>query len=89
MYPQQFAGGCIQRDHRTARARSGVEDAIDHQRRAFQLEFRTVAEVVGLESPGDLEFVEIGGVDLIERRVAKIAEVAGIGWPLSVANSGL
>ena len=53
--PDQFAGLCIQRDHGAARAGRGVDHALDHQRRAFQLVFGPRAEIVGLESPGDFE----------------------------------
>ena len=53
--PFQFAGLGIQRDHVAARAGRGVDRAVDLQRRAFQLEFRPPAQIVGLEMPGLLQ----------------------------------
>src|SRR5579883_1382498 len=67
--PNQLAGFSIQRDDRTARASSGVENTIDGQRGAFQFVFGPRAEIVGLEAPRRLELVEVGGVDLIQRRI--------------------
>ena len=40
MDPQQLAGGRIQRDHRPPGSGGGIENALDHQRRAFQIVFR-------------------------------------------------
>ena len=57
--PDQLAGSAVERDDRSARAGGGVEDALDRQRRAFELELGAGAEVVGLEPPGDFELVEV------------------------------
>jgi hypothetical protein len=38
--------------------------------RALQLILRMGAEMVGLEAPREFQLVEVGGVDLIKRRVA-------------------
>ena len=72
-----------------ARAGGRVHHAVDHERRAFQLVFGARAQVVGLEAPGDFELAEVGRVDLIERRVAVVAQVAGVGRPLAVLGAQL
>src|SRR5471032_882036 len=50
--PQQFAGSGVERDGRAARSGGGIHHAIDHQGRAFQLIFGTVADAVVLVSRG-------------------------------------
>ena len=90
VHPEHFARGRIQSDHGAARSRrwyralpctiSGV---------AFELIFRPRAERFRLEAPGDFEFVEIVRVDLVERRVARAAEVAAVGGPFPVFRAGL
>src|SRR5437867_1640731 len=47
------------------------------------------SKTVRLESPRHLELVEVGGVDLIERRIARAAGVAGVAAPLAVLRTGL
>ena len=89
MHPQQFARRRIQGDHVPARSSSGVNYAVRHQRCSFEVEFRARAEVVRLESPGHLELAEIGGVDLVERRVVRVPKVSAVSPPLSVRRSGL
>jgi hypothetical protein len=72
MNPEQLAVAGIERDDGATRARRGVDDAVDHQRRRLKIELAIRAEAVGLETPGDLETVEVAGIDLIERRVARV-----------------
>ena len=62
--PFQLAGLGIQRHHVAPRAGRRVDGAVDLQRGAFQLVFRTGTELVGLEMPGDFQLVEVGSVDL-------------------------
>jgi hypothetical protein len=50
-------------------------------------EVRAGAEAVGLESPRDLQRVEVRGVDLIERRIAGDAKIAAPRAPLAVSRS--
>jgi hypothetical protein len=47
------------------------------------------AETVGLETPRDLQLVEVGGVDLIERRVAGECQVGAVARPFAVAGRRL
>ena len=82
VHPQHFAGRGVERDHRAPRAGGRKQPAVDHQRRRLELEFRPRAEAVGLESPGDFQLAEVVGGDLIERRVARVAEIAAVGGPL-------
>ena len=89
MHPQQLAGLRVERDGVAMLAGGGVEHAADHQRRGLHVEVGTRAEVVGLEPPGDLQRVEVRGVDLIERRVAGDAEIAAPRAPLAVGRAVL
>ena len=75
----------------TARRVPAVEYStpLDHQRRRLEVELRPRAERVGLEPPGDFELVEVVRVDLIERRVARVAEIAAVGPPLAVRRAVL
>src|SRR5215469_1223733 len=50
--PNQLARLSIERDNGSARPGGRIQDALDHQRRAFELVFRKRAQVVGLEAPG-------------------------------------
>src|SRR4029077_14524731 len=82
-------GGGVERDDGAPRSAGRIDNALDHQRRRLELEFRTRPEAVGLEPPRDLERVEVRGVDLIERRVARVTDVAAVAAPLAVARAGL
>ncbi len=85
--PEQLTGAGVERDHRAARPRRGVEDAVHHERGPFELVLGPRAQAVGLEAPGHLEVVEVGGVDLVQRGVAAAADVARVGGPLAVARA--
>jgi hypothetical protein len=85
--PAQLAGFRVERDDGAARAGGGVERAADHERRPFELELGAAAEIVRLESPRDLETAEVVRGDLIERRVARAARVAGVVRPLAVLRA--
>src|SRR6185369_6016225 len=79
----------IERDDGTPRTGGAVEDAVHHQRRGLVVELGTRAERLGLESPGHLELAEVAGVDLIERRVARVSQIAAIRPPLAAGRAGL
>ncbi len=83
MHPQQLSGRRVEGDDGASASRGGVEHAIDHQRRAFQLELGTGAEVIGLESPGHFERLEIAGGHLSQRRVVLIAQIARVRPPIA------
>jgi hypothetical protein len=83
VHPQKLAGGRIERHNRTPRAGCCVEDAVRHERRALEVELGTRAEVLRLEPPGDLEILEIARRDLIERRVAAVAQVGAVRAPFA------
>ena len=89
VHPQHLAGRGVERDHRAARAGGREQPAVDHQRRRLELVFRSRAEAVGLESPGDLELAEIVGSDLIERRIARVGEIAAVGRPFACGAARL
>ena len=89
VHPLELAGRRIQRHDRAPRAAGGIQHAFHHQRRGLKLEFRQRTEMIGLESPGDFELVEVIGVDLIERRVARAPQIAAVGSPLAVGRTRL
>ena len=89
VHPQQLAGGGVDGDGVAPRSGGRIEHAVDHERRRLQIEVRPGAEDVGLEAPRDLQLAEVGGIDLIERRVARASEVASIGAPLAVGRARL
>ena len=89
VYPQQFAGLRIQRNHRAPRSRRRVKNAIHHQWCAFELVFRPVAEIVCLHAPGNFEVAEIGGIDLIQRPVTRARDVCSIRSPFRVLRMPL
>ena len=86
--PDQLARFAVERDDRPPRSRRRVEHASDRERRPFELELGTRAEVVGLEPPGDLQLVEVRRVDLIERRVLRPVHVGGVMRPVAVFGAG-
>ena len=88
VHPQQLTRARVERHHRAARAAGRVEHAANHQRRAFELELGARAQAVGLEPPRDFELVEVVGVDLIEGRVLRAAEIGGVVRPLAVLRRG-
>src|SRR6185503_17684913 len=87
--PEHLAGGRIERDDSTARPGRGIDDATRFQRRRFEIELRSGTEVLGLEPPRHLELVEIAGVDLIQRSVARVGEIAAVGRPLAAFRACL
>ena len=84
VHPHQLAGRRVECHDRAARPGRRIHDALDHQRRRLELVLRPWSEALGLEAPGDFQLAEVVGVDLIERRVARVAEVGAVGRPLAV-----
>src|SRR5215471_1295810 len=89
VHPDHLARSGLQRDDGPARAGGCIDDAVDHQWRAFQLVFGARAEVVGFKPPRDFEFAEVGRVDLIQRPIPGARQISGIGWPLGVFGAPL
>jgi hypothetical protein len=89
VHPEQLARCRIERDDRAARPGRRVDDATSHQRRRFELELRSRTEVLGLESPCNLELVEVTRVDLVKRRVARVGEISAVGRPFAVSRPDL
>jgi hypothetical protein len=88
-HPSQLPCGGVQRHDRAPGAARGIECAVDHQRGGLELELGPRPEVVGLEAPGDVELAEVAGVDLIERRVPRVAEIAPVRAPFAACRPGL
>ena len=89
VHPLQFSGGRVERDDRTPGAAGRVQPAADHERRGLEIELEARTEVVGLEAPRHFELAEVGCGDLIERRVARVPEVAAVGPPLALRRARL
>ena len=87
--PEQLSSHRVQRDDRAACAACGIKDAVDHQRRGFELSLRAGAQVIGLEAPGDFEPAEVLTVDLVEWRVTRVTKIAAVSAPLPVFGPGL
>ena len=64
----------------------GVHNTADHQRRRLEPVLRLRPEVVGLESPRNLEVIEVTAVDLVERRVACVGEIRSVARPLPIGR---
>src|SRR5207245_590541 len=73
--PDDLAGLAVERHDGAARAARRVDHALHHQRRAFEFELGARAEIIGLEFPCNFQLVEVARVDLIERRVARAADI--------------
>ncbi len=67
VHPQHLAGVGLDGDHRPSRAAGEIHHAVDDQRCHLQVELGPRPEGVGLESPGDLEIVEVRRVNLCQR----------------------
>ena len=89
IHPQVLARRGVERDDGAAAAGGGVEHAVDDERGRLQVEVGARPEVVGPEAPRDLQVAEVAGVDLIERCVARRAEVARPGAPLAAGRAVL
>ena len=89
VHPHQLAGRRVERHHRPPRPGGRVHDATHHQRRGLELIFGPGTEAFGLESPRDLQLAEIVRGDLIERRIARVAEVGAVGRPLALLRARL
>ena len=84
VHPERLAAGGIHGDSIAARPGREVENAADHQGRDFPVMVGEFAEVVGVPLPGDLEFADVGGVDLIERGILGRTGVAAVEEPFAV-----
>ena len=89
VHPQQLAGRGIERDDGAARAPNGIDHTLRHQRRRLEIELGPRTEVLGLEPPRDLQLAEVAWVDLIERRIPRVREIAAIGRPLAALRADL
>ena len=86
--PEQFAGSGIERDDGSARAGGRIDHALDHDGRALEFVFGPCAEAVSLEAPGNFQLAEVRRIDLIERRIAVVVQISGVGRPLAVLGAG-
>src|SRR5882762_9490501 len=87
--PKQSAGGRVKSDDRAPRSSGGVQNAVHHERRAFEFVLWPVAEIIGLDAPGNFKIIEVVGVDLVERPIASSRQVSAVGRPLGVFGSKL
>ena len=87
--PKDLAGCSIQRNDCAARSRGCIENPACHQGCGFKSIFRRGPEVIGLESPGQLKLIKVAGIDLIEGRIAPVAQVTAVGSPLRIRGCRL
>ena len=81
--PDRLAGAGVDRRHRAPLPGHGVEQAVDVERRGAEQRIRRRAEVVAAPGPGHFQRREVGGGDLVERRVARLPGVAADVVPLA------
>ena len=77
-----------QGDDGAPRAGGEVHLSAYHQRGGLEVELRLGPQVIGLETPGHFEVVEVAGVDLIERRVPRALQIRTIRSPFPVFAGG-
>ena len=82
VHPEHLSGGRVECDGRAPRAGRRVEHAVNQQRSGRIERVRTRAQEVGLQSPRDLQRVEVVLRDLVGWRVAMAREIAAVGRPL-------
>ena len=85
--PELLAGRSIQRRDGAACTARRVEHAVDDDRRTLESILRGRAQVRDAVAPRNLERAEVAGVDLLERRIARVTQIAAVGGPFAVARS--
>src|SRR5689334_13764250 len=89
MHPEELACYGVQGYDVAARSCNGVDYAAHHERRRFEVVFRSGSQVCRIKTPRNLELVEVRRIDLIERRIFGVAEVAAISRPLAFLRACL
>ncbi len=89
MKPEKLAGSGIEGHNVAARSGCGVKDAVRHERRAFHIRFGPGTQILGMESPGEMQLVEITCVNLTERRVFRVSQIGAVGMPFAVLRASL
>ncbi len=84
VHPQLLARFRVHGHDGAARSGGEVQDALRHQRRRLEVELRARTHVGGVEAPCDLQFAEVLGVNLIERRISRARQIAAVGEPFAV-----
>ena len=87
--PERLAGLGVDRYCGAARAGGRVQDPVHHDRRRSEVDVRAGAEIVPVPAPFDLELRDIVSVDLVERRVARAAQITAVVRPFSILGSVL
>ena len=82
VHPDHLTRSGVEGDHGAARARGRVGNAPHHQRRRLKRVLRPGTQKVRFQPPGDLELLEVRGVDLVERRVAGGRKIGAVASPL-------
>src|SRR5437660_438348 len=89
MHPQKFAICSIEGHDVAASSGYAVHHSAHHERRRFQIEFRPRTEISRAESPSHLQLVEVGRIDLVKRRITRVAEIAPISPPFPILRARL
>ncbi len=87
--PERFAGCRVDRDDGAPLPGHAVQSAVDVDRSRAEDVVGRGSKVVALPYPGDLELLEVGRVDLVERRVVRTPGVTAPVAPLTVLRAGL
>jgi hypothetical protein len=87
--PQRFARPGVDRGESTPLSGNGVEDSVGVYRSGAEDVVHGGTEVVSAPDPRDLEFLEIGGVDLVERQKTRVPRVAADIAPLALRRAAL
>ena len=89
VHPERLPRLRIDRHRRPPESRGGIEGPVRVQRGHAVVALGGRTEVARLPAPRDLQVLDVRGVDLIERRVARGPGVSGPVAPFSVHRPGL
>ena len=81
VFPDHLAGLGVEREHVIV-AGDDIHDAVLHERRRLEGIFAAEARALQARHPRALELPDIGGVDLLQRGIAIIGEIAAVRHPV-------
>jgi hypothetical protein len=86
VHPQHLAGRAVQAHHVAPVAGGDIDAALHNQRRGLIVGVQARAQRIGAEAPDHFQLVEVGGVDLVQRRIAGAGKIVGIMKPVRVGG---
>src|SRR6516164_10880077 len=81
MLPQDLTGLGIEREDIVV-AGADVHDAVFDERGRLERVFTAKPGALEAGHPGSLELLDVGGVDLLQRRIALVGQIAEVGDPI-------